>query len=172
MKRDHEAGTGRSDARDAQGAATFPFDKLRALSLPKRLSPSKTTREAPLLPGGRASLQPPFRKSGLLRSAGGSATGMSPLLGLLGLIALLLPAMAFGVGAGASAERKQQELEAALVASASAVKADLTKLQCGNLVYASNKSSVCFADKFLADVAHETHLDAGRSFVAVRLRFQ
>ena len=85
------------------------------------------------------------------------------------LAAIILPAIAFGIGAGASAERKQQELEAAVVASASAVKADLTKLQCGNLVYASNKSSVCFADKFLTDVAGKTHLDVGRNFVPVRL---
>ena len=85
------------------------------------------------------------------------------------LIALIFPAFAFAVGAGASAERKQQELEAALVASASAVKADLTKLQCGNLVYSSNKSSVCFADKFLSDVGTKTHLDVGRNFIPVRL---
>ena len=87
----------------------------------------------------------------------------------LALAALSLSSIALGVGAGASAERKQQELEAALVASASAVKADLTKLHCGNLVYSSNKSSVCFADKFLADVAERTHLDVGRNFVPVRL---
>ncbi len=47
--------------------------------------------------------------------------------------------------------------------------ADLTKLQCGNLIYAGNKSSVCFADRFLADVARETCLSVGRSFSAVRL---
>ena len=85
------------------------------------------------------------------------------------LAALILPAIAFGVGAGASAERKQQELEAALVATASAVKADLTKLQCGNLVYSTNKSSVCFADKFLGDISDRTHLDVGKNFVPVRL---
>ena len=87
----------------------------------------------------------------------------------LALAALSLSSIALGVGAGASAERKQKELEDALVASASAVKADLTKIQCGNLVYSSNKSSVCFADKFLSDVATRTHLDVGRNFVPVRL---
>ncbi len=87
----------------------------------------------------------------------------------LALAAFILPAIALGVGAGASAERKQQELEAALVATASSVKADLTKLQCGNLVYANNKSSVCFADKFLGDLAGKTHLDVGKNFVPVRL---
>ena len=87
----------------------------------------------------------------------------------LALAALSLSSIALGVGAGASAERKQKELEDALVASASAVKADLTKIQCGNLVYSSNKSSVCFADKFLGDVASRTHLEVGRNFVPVRL---
>ena len=90
-------------------------------------------------------------------------------LTLAALATILLPPLAIGVGAGATAERKQQELEAVLVGTASAVKADLTRLQCGNLVYASNKSSVCFADKFLADVAEETRLDVGRNFVPVRL---
>ena len=74
----------------------------------------------------------------------------------LALAALVIPAIALGVGAGATAERKQAELEAALVASASSVKADLTKLQCGNLVYSNNKSSVCFADKFLSDISART----------------
>src|SRR5437879_58027 len=41
---------------------------------------------------------------------------------------------------------------------------DLTRLQCGNLIYAGNKSSVCFSDKFLSDVAHDTSLNVGRNF--------
>jgi Domain of unknown function (DUF4159) len=72
-------------------------------------------------------------------------------------------------GAGATPEHKQQELEAAVAAAADAPKADLTRLQCGNLVYAGNKSSICFADKFLTDVAHDTSLDVGRNFVPVKL---
>ena len=87
----------------------------------------------------------------------------------LAIAALALPVIALGAGAKAPAEQKQQELEAALVASASAVKADLTKLQCGNLVYATNKSSVCFADKFLGDISQRTHLDVGKNFIPVRL---
>jgi hypothetical protein len=84
--------------------------------------------------------------------------------------ALMLAALlAFASRAGTSPERKQQELEAALVAAASATKADLTRIQCGNLVYAQNKSSVCFADKFLSDVAKQTNLNIGRNFVPVRL---
>lgn len=46
---------------------------------------------------------------------------------------------------------------------------DLTLLQCGNLTYGGNKSSVCFADKFLVDVARDTKLNVGRNFVPVRL---
>lgn len=69
----------------------------------------------------------------------------------------------------ASPEKKQAELEAAIAKSANAPSADLTKIQCANLVYAGNKSSVCFADKFLSDVAKETNLNIGRNFVPVRL---
>ena len=71
--------------------------------------------------------------------------------------------------AGKSAEEKQKEIEAALVKSAEAPNADLTKIQCGNLVYATNRSSVCFADAFLARVGRETHLNVGREFVPVKL---
>src|SRR4051812_10005521 len=46
---------------------------------------------------------------------------------------------------------------------------DLTKLQCGNLIYGGNKSSVCFADNFLNDVARNTSLNVGRHFCPVRL---
>ena len=87
----------------------------------------------------------------------------------IGMLAALCISSRVFAGAGATPERKQQELEAAVVAAANAPKADLTKLQCGNLVYAGNKSSVCFADKFLGDVAHDTNLDVGRNFVPVKL---
>jgi len=46
---------------------------------------------------------------------------------------------------------------------------DLTILQCGNLIYADNKSSVCFADKFLRDVARDTCLKVAKNFYYVRL---
>jgi hypothetical protein len=95
---------------------------------------------------------------------------MKTTLTLIALTALFAMAPGgSGAGAGATPERKQQELEAALVNAASAAKADLARLQCGNLVYASNKSSVCFADKFLGDVAKETKLNVGKNFVPVRL---
>ncbi len=51
----------------------------------------------------------------------------------------------------------------------SAAGPDLTQLQCGNLTYGGNKSSVCFADKFLADVARDTKLNVARNFVPVHL---
>lgn len=76
---------------------------------------------------------------------------------------------AFSAGAGATAERKQKELEQALVKSADAPNADLTRLQCGNLVYAGSKSSICFADKFLSDISRQTNLCVGKNFVPVRL---
>jgi len=47
--------------------------------------------------------------------------------------------------------------------------ANLTLLQCGNLVYADNKSSVCFADRFLGDVARETNLKVAKNFHYVKL---
>ncbi len=50
-----------------------------------------------------------------------------------------------------------------------AAPADVTQLQCGNLIYAGNKSSVCFADKFLVDVGRDTKLNVGKNFVPVRL---
>ncbi len=40
---------------------------------------------------------------------------------------------------------------------------------CGNLIYAGNRSSVCFADKFLTDAAKDTTLDVEKHFRAVRL---
>jgi hypothetical protein len=88
---------------------------------------------------------------------------------VLAACALLFPMSASGAGAGASAERKQKELEEAVAKAADAPNADLTKLQCANLVYAGNKSSICFADKFLGDVAKQTNLNVGRNFVPVRL---
>ncbi|MEA3213838.1 MAG: hypothetical protein QOE70_6895 [Chthoniobacter sp.] len=80
-----------------------------------------------------------------------------------------LSAHALAAGAGVAPEKKQKEMEEAVVKSADSPNADLTKLQCGNLVYAGNKSSICFADKFLGDVARQTNLNVGKNFVAVKL---
>jgi len=71
--------------------------------------------------------------------------------------------------AAASPEQKQAEIEAAIAKAADAPNADLTRLQCGNLVYSGGKSSVCFADKFLTDVRAKTNLNVGTNFVPVRL---
>jgi hypothetical protein len=49
------------------------------------------------------------------------------------------------------------------------VRSDLTLLQCGNLIYAGAKSSVCFADRFLTDVADQTSLRVNKKFCPVRL---
>jgi hypothetical protein len=42
-------------------------------------------------------------------------------------------------------------------------------IPCGNLIYAGNRSSVCFADKFLSDTAAATTLQVEKHFRAVRL---
>lgn len=52
---------------------------------------------------------------------------------------------------------------------AAPVHSDLTLLQCGNLIYAGNQSSVCFADRFLSDVARQTNLRVNPKFCPVRL---
>ena len=87
----------------------------------------------------------------------------------IALLAFLLAALPCFAGAGATPERKQKELEEAVAKAAASPSADLTKLQCGNLVYAGSKSSICFADKFLGDVARTTNLNVGRSFIPVKL---
>ncbi len=82
------------------------------------------------------------------------------------ILSLLVTAsLAFAAG---SAEEKQKQMEAALVKAADAGNSDLTRIQCGNLVYATNRSSVCFADAFLGDVAKRTSLDVGKAFVPVK----
>lgn len=46
---------------------------------------------------------------------------------------------------------------------------DMTQIQCGNLIYQGTKSSVCFADKFLSDVARDTSLNVAKNFYPVKL---
>lgn len=50
-----------------------------------------------------------------------------------------------------------------------ATTSDLSQLQCGNLIYAGNQSSVCFADRFLGEVARLTRLRVNEKFHPVRL---
>lgn len=47
--------------------------------------------------------------------------------------------------------------------------ADPTQIVCGNLVYAKNQTSVCFADTFLKDAARETGLNIAPTFKRVKL---
>lgn len=84
------------------------------------------------------------------------------------ITATLFALLAAGALAAVSPEEKQRQMEEALVKSADATKSDLTRIQCGNLVYATNRSSVCFADAFLGDVAKQTNLDIGKNFVPVK----
>lgn len=46
---------------------------------------------------------------------------------------------------------------------------DMTQIQCGNLIYQGTKSSVCFADRFLAETARETNLRVAKEFYPVKL---
>jgi len=73
------------------------------------------------------------------------------------LLALLLPAL----GSPAAIIGPQRP--------AAPVHSDPTMLQCGNLIYCGNKSSVCFADRFLTDVTEQTSLRVNRKFCPVRL---
>lgn len=43
------------------------------------------------------------------------------------------------------------------------------RIECGKIVYAKNKSAVCFADKFLERFKHETHLEVATKFKPVKL---
>ena len=43
------------------------------------------------------------------------------------------------------------------------------KIQCGNLVYAGTRSSICFSNKFLSRVSSETSIQVSRSFKDIRL---
>lgn len=87
---------------------------------------------------------------------------------IIQLFAAVFFATTFTADAAVSAEEKQKQMEEALVKSADAAKSDLTRIQCGNLVYATNRSSVCFADAFLGEVGKTTSLDVGKSFVPVK----
>ena len=108
-----------------------------------------------------------FRRDAETNTRDACAPRMLTALACCALVLLPMPVLA--VGAGVSAEQKQKEMEEEVTRAANAPKADLTKLQCGNLVYAGTKSSICFADKFLSDVAANTNLNVGKNFVPVRL---
>jgi hypothetical protein len=54
-------------------------------------------------------------------------------------------------------------------ATLGSIGSDPALLQCGNLIYAGNRSSVCFADRFLTDVVEQTCLRVNRRFCPVRL---
>ena len=43
------------------------------------------------------------------------------------------------------------------------------KIQCGNLIYAGTRSSICFSNKFLSRVSSETNIQVNRSFKDVKL---
>jgi hypothetical protein len=58
---------------------------------------------------------------------------------------------------------------ASIAAHAATAVTDLTVLQCGNLIYGANQSSVCFADRFLSDVGRQTTLKVAKNFCPVKM---
>jgi len=87
---------------------------------------------------------------------------LSALLGALGVVSSMAQANVAPRNAWASSQSM-------LAAPSTTAHSDLTLLQCGNLIYAGNKSSVCFADSFLTDVAEQTSLKVNKKFCPVRL---
>jgi hypothetical protein len=77
-------------------------------------------------------------------------------------LALCLPFALAVTGAAWSAH-------AATLAAQAPGHSDPSLLQCGNLIYSDNRSSVCFADRFLTDVTDQTCLRVNRKFCPVRL---
>lgn len=57
-----------------------------------------------------------------------------------------------------------------LTVAAAPVRSEIsTQIVCGNLVYAKNQTSICFADTFLKDVARETGLNIAPKLKRVKL---
>jgi hypothetical protein len=81
---------------------------------------------------------------------------LSALLGALGSVAVMAQTNVHSINTVASRQPSPSP-------------SDLMLLQCGNLIYAGNKSSVCFADTFLTDVAAQTSLKVNKKFCPVRL---
>jgi hypothetical protein len=107
-----------------------------------------------------------MRMPGLVDCGGRAPERSRPLAGRSLLWALRVAGPALLLCGGSSL--------AAVPAAATAapqlpVRSDLTLLQCGNLIYSGTKSSVCFADRFLADVAAQTNLRVNKRFCPVRL---
>jgi uncharacterized protein DUF4159 len=90
---------------------------------------------------------------------------LSALLGALGSISAMAQTNVYHPSAFSGPVSPQP----APAAPSSPDHSDLTLLQCGNLIYAGNKSSVCFADSFLTDVAAQTNLKVNKKFCPVRL---
>lgn len=68
---------------------------------------------------------------------------------------------------GAAGVNKRPDLESPPSASTTPLEPGV--IPCGNLIYAGTRSSVCFADKFLKDVAKETTLQVEKQLRHVRL---
>jgi Domain of unknown function (DUF4159) len=84
------------------------------------------------------------------------------------LLSVLLGALG-SVSSRAQNPSQAQAASQSMPAPSAPEHSDLTLLQCGNLIYAGNKSSVCFADNFLTDVTEQTNLKVNKKFCPVRL---
>ncbi len=87
--------------------------------------------------------------------------GPRPARGSAAIVLWVWFGLALGSAAGSA--------NAATLSPETPGRSDPTLLQCGNLIYADNRSSVCFADRFLTDVADQTCLRVNRKFCPVRL---
>lgn len=90
----------------------------------------------------------------------------------LGLLALSLALAIFSplsarAAAPAKPVNKRPDLEKPPTASTAPLEPGV--VPCGNLIYAGTRSSICFADKFLGDVAKETTLKVEKNLRHVRL---
>jgi len=54
-------------------------------------------------------------------------------------------------------------------AEGDAADSDPGVVQCANLIYGSNKTSVCYSDQFLTQISRETHIKTTRRFDPVKL---
>jgi hypothetical protein len=92
---------------------------------------------------------------------------MRTLAPLRFLLPCWLLALSLFVPSSFAAENKRPDLEKPPTATTTPLEPGV--VPCGNLIYAGSRSSVCFADKFLGDVAKETTLQIEKSLRHVRL---
>ena len=83
---------------------------------------------------------------------------LTPLVAAVAALAVL--------SAGQAQQTRPQDLRPANSDSSQGV------VQCANLIYGQDKSSVCFSDEFLAQIQKDTHVRTNRRFCPVKLQGQ